>query len=114
MIEKISLSTLSDQITSTWRTVKLPNVNDNSLRLRVVEESISPWHSHEHSDQLFVVLSGNLTVDTDDGSFELSANELIAVPAGTRHRTRCLERCTVLIMDNISDAVAATLTPVQQ
>jgi mannose-6-phosphate isomerase-like protein (cupin superfamily) len=49
-----------------------------------------PWGYHRHPDheELFVVLSGELTVDTPDGPFVLGPDEALFVPRDHRNRAR--------------------------
>ena len=46
------------------------------------------WHDHPDTDDLFLVLSGRLTIDLPDGSVTLGPGELYVVPRGVQHRPR--------------------------
>lgn len=45
------------------------------------------WHSHEDTDDFFLVLKGELDVDLPDRVERVGAGELFVVPKGVRHRT---------------------------
>ncbi len=45
------------------------------------------WHSHENTDDFFMVLKGELEVDLPDRTERVRAGELFVVPKGVRHRT---------------------------
>ena len=45
-------------------------------------------HVHSAHDEHFYVLSGRLTVDTDDGAVELTAGDLASAPRGAVHGYR--------------------------
>lgn len=44
------------------------------------------WHSHEHEDELFMVLDGRLRMEFRDGPRWVEAGELLIVPRGVEHR----------------------------
>lgn len=54
------------------------------------------WHSHEHEDELFLVLDGRLRIELRDGELLLGPGELAVIPRGVEHRpvaegpVRCL------------------------
>ena len=41
------------------------------------------WHAHPETDDLFLVVSGQLTVELRDRSIELGQGELLVVPGGS-------------------------------
>ncbi len=45
------------------------------------------WHTHPF-DEVRFVLEGEILIETEEGEFLLKAGDMIAVPAGTRHRAR--------------------------
>jgi len=84
-----------------WKSVDVAMVNSNAVRCRVMEGAVAPWHVHAESDEMFYVLSGLFHLDTEDGTAEVRAGELLVVPAGTRHRGRADVRTTLLVIDCI-------------
>ena len=65
--------------------------------------AISPPHLHTDTDEMFVVLSGSVTIDTENGSFKLNANDCMVVKAGTKHRARTDETATLMTLINTVD-----------
>lgn len=57
------------------------------------------WHAHPDTDELFLVLSGCLRLDFDDGAVDLGPGELLVVPRGVRHRPVAAEPCTILLVE---------------
>ncbi len=43
------------------------------------------WHAHEDSDEVFLVTSGELTIQLRDGDGTLGPGQLFVVPRGTEH-----------------------------
>jgi mannose-6-phosphate isomerase-like protein (cupin superfamily) len=84
-----------------WASTDIATVNRNVVRCRTMERIVAPWHVHADSDELFYILSGQLHLDTDEGTATVGAGELLVVPAGTRHRGRAEGRTTMLVIDRI-------------
>jgi mannose-6-phosphate isomerase-like protein (cupin superfamily) len=70
------------------------------------------WHSHPDTDDLFLVISGRLSIELRDGCVELGPGELFVVPRGVEHRPVAREEVELLIMErtgtpNTGDATTA-------
>lgn len=57
------------------------------------------WHHHDDTDDLFLVLSGRLTIETTDGDVELGPGQLYVVPRGVEHRPVAHEPTELLLME---------------
>ena len=44
------------------------------------------WHSHAETDDFFLVLEGNLSIQLRDGEVRLGPGDLYVVPKGVEHR----------------------------
>lgn len=94
---------LSDSASS-WASESVDNFNGNQIEIRVMRDAIiAKWHKHPHTDEMFVVLSGSVSIDTEKGSFNLKANDCLVVKAGTQHRARTETAATLLTMINRAD-----------
>lgn len=70
----------------------LLDVNSDWLLLAVLEGEYR-WHWHPDSDELFLVVTGMLVIDFEEGRrATLTAWQCLVVPAGTIHRTRAVGR----------------------
>lgn len=78
--------------------IPLAVVNDQELVL-AVNEVAYPWHQHSESDELFIVLSGCLTIErADRPPIELHAGDIAVIQSGTWHRTVPTGRTVNLIL----------------
>jgi len=57
------------------------------------------WHKHDETDDLFLVLRGELTIELRDGSVTLRAGDLFVVPKGVEHRPVAKEEVHVLLIE---------------
>jgi len=90
--EPVDLEALQRAVVATYNNEVLLDVNGECMRLAVFEGEYR-WHSHPRSDELFVVLAGELHIDFEDREgVVLSPLQCLVVPAGTVHRTRAVGR----------------------
>jgi mannose-6-phosphate isomerase-like protein (cupin superfamily) len=57
------------------------------------------WHSHEETDDFFLVLDGVVTIETEDGDVTLNPGELYVVPKGVSHRPVASEEAHILLIE---------------
>lgn len=60
------------------------------------------WHSHETEDELFLVLSGTLTLRLRSGDVVLNEGEFLIVPRGVEHQPHAEEEVHVLLFEPAS------------
>lgn len=60
------------------------------------------WHHHEHEDELFLVLSGELELEFRDRSVTLRPGECLVVPRGVEHRPVAKEEVHVVLFEPAS------------
>ena len=82
-----------------WTPHVLAELNDYQVKLAKLEGEFV-WHSHEDTDELFLVVEGALSIDLpDDVTVELGEGQLYVVPRGVSHRPRAATECHVLIVE---------------
>ena len=88
------LATFSDY----WNPRIVGNYNGNELRVVKLKGEFV-WHSHADTDELFLVLAGELTMHFRDRTEVLEPGELIVVPRGTEHKPVAVRECHLLLID---------------
>jgi len=72
------------------------------------------WHKHDDTDDFFLVLKGNLTIELRDRKIHLGPGELFVVPIGVEHRPVAEEEVHILLIEptgtpNTGDAATAAV-----
>jgi mannose-6-phosphate isomerase-like protein (cupin superfamily) len=97
-MEPISLAARLAEIPEHWSPRTVTRVNDQDVRLaRVRGEYIR--HQHPDSDEFFLVLDGELTIELDDGEVRLGPGEAFVVPAGAYHRPVAHVETSILLVE---------------
>jgi mannose-6-phosphate isomerase-like protein (cupin superfamily) len=97
-LELIDIAKVRDRVTVDWFNQTLCQVNDSVIRLGVVKGEYH-WHKHDKEDEFFFVVDGVLLIDLEGETVELRPNQGFTIPRGVLHRTRALERTTILMVE---------------
>lgn len=87
-----------------FKSEKIAEVNGNDTYARELENFQAGFHVHPDTDEMFLVLSGQLFVDLENGTIKLTAGQAYTVRSGVKHRTRVKERTKAIV---ISKGLAA-------
>ncbi len=58
-----------------------------------------PWHTHEDTDDLFLVIKGEIVIRMHEGNVHLKAGELFVVPAGVAHSPYAEKEAHVMLIE---------------
>ena len=102
-LELIDVHAIDDARNYKWFNQTLCKVNDSVVRVGIIEGEYH-WHKHDNDDEFFYVVDGELLIDlrdqTPDRTVMLKPGQGLVVPRGIVHRTRALERTTILMVEN--------------
>jgi mannose-6-phosphate isomerase-like protein (cupin superfamily) len=96
-------------ITEHWSPRTIAVVNDYDVRLVKLQGEFTR-HSHPETDELFLVLSGALTIRMDEGDVHLGPGDVYVVPRGRQHQP-CAESETTVLLVEPSETVNTGDTP---
>jgi mannose-6-phosphate isomerase-like protein (cupin superfamily) len=114
-MKTVNLTDKLSKISTHWDPHVIADYNDNDVMVvKFVGEF--PFHLHEDTDDFFLVLTGEMTMDIEDTSHTVSAGELFIVPRGITHRPRAPKECHVLLIEpkgtpNSGDPATASSKP---
>ena len=72
--------------------------NDNKVQVAKTRGEFV-WHSHPDTDDFFLVLAGQLTIQLRDRDVVLGPGELFVVPRGVEHRPVASDEVEVLLFE---------------
>lgn len=81
-----------------WQPHLLTSVNDYDVKVARLRGSFV-WHAHPETDELFLVVSGRLTIQLRDGEVELGPHDVFVVPKGAEHCPRAEEEALVVMFE---------------
>lgn len=81
-----------------WSPKVVARVGDHLVKVAKVRGEFV-WHAHEGEDELFLILSGRLRIEMEEGAVELGAGDVFVVPAGVRHHPVAEEECWLALVE---------------
>ena len=83
-MDKINLASKLALFSDHWSPKVVARLNDYEIKLvRMKGEFV--WHTHDATDELFLVVEGSLTIQLRDGDVTLGPGQLFVVPRGVEH-----------------------------
>lgn len=86
------------RVAEPWSPRVVAEVNDYQVKLAKLQGEFV-WHAHDETDELFLVLRGELRIEFRDHTVALGEGELCVVPQGVEHRPVAKQECHVLLME---------------
>ena len=96
--DAISLKDKFAVFTEQFRPKVIAQMNDTQFKLVRVEGDFI-WHSHEDTDETFLVLEGELVIDFRDGRVTLGPGEMFVVPKGMEHKPYAASECKLMLIE---------------
>jgi mannose-6-phosphate isomerase-like protein (cupin superfamily) len=57
------------------------------------------WHSHDDTDETFIVLDGEMSINFRDDRVDLKAGEMFVVPKGVEHKPFAKSECKIMLVE---------------
>ena len=96
-LDKVSIAEQAGRLTEPFTMMDLVQIDDLTLSIFLCQGTM-PFHRHVDQDELFLVHSGTISLESDWGTAVLRPGELAVVPKGVGHRSSSLLRSLVLLV----------------
>lgn len=94
----ISLDSAFASFDELWSPRIVTAVNDYDVRIAKVRGE-HVWHTHDHTDEFFLVLDGELEIALRDRTVVLRRNDVFTVPRGTEHKPSSAGGASILMFE---------------
>lgn len=84
-MQKVSLAEKLGAFDETWVPKVVGELNGQYVKVAKFEGEYV-WHSHEHEDEMFLVVDGRVEIHLRDGVVTLEPGEFLVVPKGVEHK----------------------------
>jgi mannose-6-phosphate isomerase-like protein (cupin superfamily) len=96
-LEKVSIALAARQLREPFTMIDLAQIDDLVLSVYLCQGAMA-YHRHLDQDELFLVYSGTISLESEWGTAILHPGEMAVVPKGVEHRSSSLGRSLVLIL----------------
>jgi mannose-6-phosphate isomerase-like protein (cupin superfamily) len=83
-----------------WAPKVIAQMNDYQFKLVKIQGEFV-WHSHAETDEVFIVLDGEMIIELPDGRVDLKAGEMFVVPKGVVHKPVAENECKILLIEPV-------------
>ena len=98
MFSTVTLETSFAQIENYWSPLIIGEMNDQLIKIAKVKGEFV-WHDHEHEDEMFYIIKGQLLIEMEDNKVLLNKGDLFVVPKGVQHRPSAEKECWIMLIE---------------
>ena len=84
-MKKINFSSKFDKFSDHWSPKVIAEMNDYQFKLVKIKDDFI-WHMHEDTDEVFIVVDGEIAIEFEKETINLKTGEMLVVPKGIKHR----------------------------
>jgi mannose-6-phosphate isomerase-like protein (cupin superfamily) len=81
-----------------WSPKIIAKMNDYDFKL-VKFRGEFVWHSHAETDEVFIALDGEMSIEFRDGMVALKTGEMFVVPKGVEHKSFAANECKIMLIE---------------
>ena len=97
--KKINFEDKFSQFSDHWAPKIIAQMNDYFFKL-VKFQGEFVWHTHEETDEVFIVINGEMSIEFRDGKVGLKAGEMFVIPKGSEHKPIAEEECQIMLVEH--------------
>jgi mannose-6-phosphate isomerase-like protein (cupin superfamily) len=100
--ENVDLMAAAEALEEYWSPKVVARVNDQYVKVAKLRGHLA-WHRHEHEDELFYVLRGDLKIEYEGGrAVDLKAGSMHVVPKGVLHNPVAEKDCWIALIETVT------------
>ena len=96
--EALSIAGKFAKFSEVFQPKVIARMNDYEIKLARAKGDFV-WHSHADTDEVFMVVEGQLRIDFRDGSVNLGPGEMFVIPRGKEHKPFAAEECKIILIE---------------
>src|SRR5215467_7407840 len=96
--EVINFSEKLGRFSDHWAPKVVAQMNDYQFKLVKIQGEFV-WHRHAETDEVFIVIEGEMTIELRDRRVHLKAGEMFVVPKGVEHKPSAEAECKVMLVE---------------
>ncbi len=96
--QPINLQKKLARFSEQWQPRIIAQMNHYHFKLAKLQGEFI-WHDHPETDEVFVILQGQLEIQFRDGNVVLDEGEMFVVPKGVEHKPVAEIECHILLIE---------------
>ena len=108
-VKKVSLQSKLNSFDEYWAPKIVGELNNQQVKIAKLKGEFV-MHKHDHEDELFYVIEGQLFIELIDKTLELNAGEFVIIPRGIEHKPFAPEEVSGLLFEPATTLNTGVLT----
>ena len=96
--ESINLIQKFKLFSDNWSPKVIAELNDYQIKLIKINGEFI-WHSHDDTDEAFIVINGEFTIKFRDRKVDIKKGEMFIVPKGVEHKPIAKNECQIMVIE---------------
>jgi len=96
--KKINIKQKFSKLSEYWSPKVLAEMNDYQFKIAKIKGDFI-WHKHKDTDEVFIIIEGNMKIEFRDKVLKLSEGDLYVVPKGEEHRPYSEKECKIMLVE---------------
>ena len=97
-MSKVNIREKLSMFSEKWSPKVIAEMNDYQFKLVKIEGEFV-WHNHSETDEVFIVLEGQMKIEFEDKTVQLNEGEMYVVPKGVRHKPSAEHECRIMLVE---------------
>lgn len=97
-LKPINFQEKLSQFTDQWSPKIIARMNNYHFKLVKLQGDFV-WHAHDDTDEVFIVLDGEMSIEFREGKVDLKAGEMVVVPKDAEHKPIAEKECKVMLVE---------------
>ena len=87
-----------EKFSDRWSPKIIAEMNDYQFKMVKIQGEFV-WHKHNETDEVFIVIEGQMSIRFRNGSVNLNKGEMVVVPRGVEHMPVAQNECKVMVIE---------------
>ena len=97
-MKKINFKSKFSKFNDQWSPKVIAEMNDYQFKLVKIEDDFT-WHKHDDTDEVFIVLDGQIFIEFENETIEINEGEMLVVPAGIKHKPFAEREAKIMLVE---------------
>jgi mannose-6-phosphate isomerase-like protein (cupin superfamily) len=97
-IDIVNISQKFSLIKEQWDPKIIAQLNDYHFKIAKIQGEFV-WHSHPETDEVFLVMDGEMVIHLKEDDLILKKGEMCVIPKGVEHKPAAVNECQLMMVE---------------
>tara|TARA_Y100000739_G_scaffold147201_1_gene126805 strand:- start:415 stop:774 length:360 start_codon:yes stop_codon:yes gene_type:complete len=97
-MKKINFKSKFSKFNDQWSPKVIAKMNNYQFKLVKIQDDFI-WHKHDDTDEVFIVIDGQIYIEFEDQTVQINEGEMIVVPKGVKHKPYAKNEAKIMLVE---------------